>query len=141
MSGRAPTPGPSTACPRMADLPDEALDQVADYFRALSEPTRLQILELLRKHERSVGELARLCGFSAANVSRHLAVLNRHGLVARRSRGNSALYRTGDEAVYALCDLACGQAREATRARGEGVDQAVQAACRRRGRTRDTTRP
>lgn len=96
------------ACPRMNNLPPEAMERVAAYFQALSEPTRLQILNLLREQERNVGELAELCGFTAANVSRHLALLTRHGLVARESRGTSAYYRIADESVYQLCDLVCG---------------------------------
>ena len=96
-----------SACTRMEDLPDEALDQVAAYFQALSEPTRLRILNLLRKQERSVGELAQLCGYSSANISRHLTLLTRHGLVTRESRRNSAIYTIADESVYALCDLVC----------------------------------
>ena len=96
------------ACPNMEGLPDEALAQVAAYFQALSEPTRLQILNLLRQQERSVGELAQLCGSSSANISRHLTLLTQHGLVARESRGNSAIYSIADESVYALCDLVCG---------------------------------
>ena len=92
----------------MEGLPDEALAQVAAYFQALSEPTRLQILNLLRQQERSVGELAQLCGYTSANISRHLALLTQHGLVARESRGNSAIYSIADESVYALCDLVCG---------------------------------
>ena len=73
--------------PNMENLPTEALEQVAGYFQALSEPTRLQILSLLREGERNVGELAQACGYTSANISRHLAVLAKHGLVARDSRG------------------------------------------------------
>ena len=91
----------------MGNLPPEALEEVAGYFQALSEPTRLQILNLLRQGERNVGELAQLCGFTAANVSRHLAMLTKHGLVERESRGTSAFYRIADESVYELCDLVC----------------------------------
>ena len=98
----------------MENLPPEALTEIAAYFRALSEPTRLNILNLLRQQERNVGELAQLCGFSAANISRHLAMLTQHGLVQRESRGTSAYYRIADESVYALCDLVCGKiARQA----------------------------
>mgnify|MGYP002134630766 FL=1 len=92
----------------MEGLPDEALAQVAAYFQALSEPTRLQILNLLRQREHSVGDLAQRCGFSAANISRHLTLLTQHGLVQRTSRGNSAIYSIADPSVYALCDLVCG---------------------------------
>lgn len=92
----------------MEGLPPEALVQVAAYFQVLSEPTRLQILNLLREGERSVGELAQLCQYSAANVSRHLTMLQQHGLVERESRGNSVYYRIADESVYQLCDVVCG---------------------------------
>ena len=97
-----------SVCPTMKSLPPEALTQVADYFRALSEPTRLQILNLLRGGEHNVGELAGACDCTSANISRHLSVLTRQGLVGRDLRGTSAYYRIADESVYALCDLVCG---------------------------------
>lgn len=106
-SGIMTSPSPSE-CPSMQGLPPEALEQVAAYFQALSEPTRLRILNLLREGERNVGDLAQACGYTAANVSRHLAMLMQHGLVARESRGTSVYYRIADESVYALCDLVCG---------------------------------
>ena len=92
----------------MEGLPPEALTQVAAYFQALSEPTRLQILNLLRGGERNVGELAQACGYTSANISRHLSLLMQHGLVARESRGTAVYYRIADDSVYALCDLVCG---------------------------------
>lgn len=92
----------------MEHLPPEALAVVATYFQALSEPTRLQILNLLRQQERNVGELAELCACSAANISRHLTQLTRHGLVSRETRGTAAYYRIADPSVYELCDLVCG---------------------------------
>jgi DNA-binding transcriptional ArsR family regulator len=95
-------------CTSMEGLPPEALQQVAAYFQALSEPTRLRILNLLRDGEQNVGDLAQQCGFTAANVSRHLAMLTRHGLVVRESRGTSVYYRIADPSVFALCDLVCG---------------------------------
>ena len=95
-------------CAYMKGLPPEALQEVAAYFQTLSEPTRLQILNYLREGERNVGELAQLCGYTAANVSRHLAMLTKHGMVARESRGTSVYYRIADDQIYALCDLVCG---------------------------------
>jgi AraC-like DNA-binding protein len=56
----------------MEGLPPEALAQVASYFQALSEPTRLQILNLLREGERNVGEIAQQCGFvDASSFTQH----------------------------------------------------------------------
>ena len=104
----------------MQDLPKEALEKVASYFQALSEPTRLTLLNLLRGGERNVGELAQLTGFTPANVSRHMALLSSHGLVARESRGTSVYYRMADPSVYQLCDLVCGNlARQFERAASE----------------------
>jgi len=99
-----PTPG----CSRMQDLPKEALEKVASYFQALSEPTRLSLLNLLRSGERNVSELAQLCGFTTANISRHLTMMSKHGLVKREGRGTSVFYRIADPTIYALCDLVCG---------------------------------
>lgn len=99
---------PSPGCRSMQGLPPEALKQVAAYFQTLSEPTRLQILNLLRDGERNVGELAELCGYTSANTSRHLSFLMQHGLVTREARGPAVYYRIADESVYALCDLVCG---------------------------------
>ncbi len=92
----------------MQDLTIAAMEQIAAYFTALSEPTRLQMLSILRDGERNVGELAQQCGYTSANISRHLAVLSKHGLVAKESRGTSVYYRIADESVYTLCDLVCG---------------------------------
>ena len=102
-AGRRPA-----GCPTMKGLPPEALEQVAAYFQALAEPTRLQILNLLREGERNVGDIAQLTGFTAANVSRHLALLAERGLVARDARGTSVWYRIADPSIYELCDLVCG---------------------------------
>lgn len=104
----------------MEGLPPEALDQVAAYFQALSEPTRLQILNLLRSGERNVGELAQACGYTSANISRHLSQLMQRGLVERESRGTAVYYRIADPSVYALCDLVCGNIARQLEQRAEG---------------------
>jgi len=120
------------ACPRMEGLPKEALEQVAAYFQALSEPTRLSLLNLLRGGERNVGELAQLCGFTAANISRHMALLTQHGLVERESRGTSVYYRIADESVYALCDLVCGSVAKQLERQARGRDVFARTARRAR---------
>jgi DNA-binding transcriptional ArsR family regulator len=103
-------------CSAMENLPPEAMRDVAAYFQALSEPTRLQLLNLLREGERNVGDLAQLTGFTAANISRHMSMLSQQGMVARESRGTSVYYRISDDSIYALCDLVCGNiARELER--------------------------
>jgi DNA-binding transcriptional ArsR family regulator len=127
-------PARATACPPMQSLPPEALLQVASYFQALAEPARLQLLNLLRESERNVGELAELTGYSAANVSRHLALLTKHGLLAREARGNSAYYRIADASIYALCDLVCDSI--ARRIERTAHERAAFAAPAKRAKTR-----
>ena len=126
---------------RMEGMPTKALEHVAAYFQTLSEPTRLQILNFLRRGERNVGDLATSCGYTAANISRHLAMLAQHGLVARESRGTSVYYRIADPSIYDLCDLVCGNiARQVERTSREGSAfvQATKlnAGDKRRGRRR-----
>ena len=61
-------------------------------FVAVAEPTRRQILELLRERERPVGELVRHLKISQPGVSKHLRVLRDAGLVRVRPEGRRRLY-------------------------------------------------
>lgn len=90
-------------------LDDRALGYVADYFRALAEPLRLKIVNALREGEHNVSELTELCGCSQANVSKHLSLLSKAGLIEREARGTSVYYHIADTCIYDLCDLVCGQ--------------------------------
>jgi DNA-binding transcriptional ArsR family regulator len=65
---------------------EELLDRV---FSALAHSTRRRLVHLLAERERSVGELAAPFAMSLAAVSKHLAVLERAGLVRRRKRGRT----------------------------------------------------
>jgi DNA-binding transcriptional ArsR family regulator len=106
---RAPASAAECITPIALDqLPPAALEHVANYFRTLSEPMRLRILNVLGTCELSVGEIAEQAQSSVANISRHLAQMARHGLIARSSRGNSVYYRIADPAVHDLCELVCG---------------------------------
>lgn len=93
----------------MKNLDDRALVHVAEYFRALSEPLRLKILNTLSGRPHNVGELTELLDSSQANVSKHLATLTRLGFVERVAQGTSAYYKIADPRVQQLCELVCGQ--------------------------------
>lgn len=100
-----------------------APELVGKYFRALGDPTRVRILELLRAHgELSVGELVERLALSQPKVSNHLACLRWCGFVVTRREHPTVLYRIADERVSQL--LALGSALLADNA--EHV-----AACRR----------
>lgn len=89
-------------------LPDQPLEAevVAKYFRGFGDPTRVRILDLLRSHERSVGELVELLGEPQPKVSSHLACLRWCGFVGSRREHRTVFYWVEDERVGAMLDLA-----------------------------------
>jgi DNA-binding transcriptional ArsR family regulator len=66
--------------------------QPALVMKALGEPRRIAILELLRKGPRAVGEIAAEVDVSQQAVSQHLAILDRAGLVEARKEGTRNVY-------------------------------------------------
>ena len=89
-------------------LPEDLAELIARRFRALGDPLRVRILDLLRDGELSVSALADQLGAGQQNVSKHLAVLVDAGMLARRKDGNHVYYRIADEGVFALCEQVCG---------------------------------
>ena len=89
-------------------LPDELVELIAERFRALGEPTRIKLLDRLREGEATVLELTRIVGTTEQNISKHLGVLQRTGIVGRRRQGNFSYYSIADQAVFALCEAVCG---------------------------------
>ncbi len=89
-------------------LPDELSELIAARFRVLSEPMRIMLVDRLREGEACVGELIEATGASQQNVSKHLGVLLRAGIVGRRRQGTFAYYRIVDGGVFGLCEQVCG---------------------------------
>jgi DNA-binding transcriptional ArsR family regulator len=89
-------------------LPDDLVVLIAERFRALSEPTRIKLLDHLRAGEATVLDLTDAIGTTQQNVSKHLGVLHRAGVVARRRQGNFVYYSILDAGVFELCDTVCG---------------------------------
>ncbi|MBL8748060.1 MAG: winged helix-turn-helix transcriptional regulator [Planctomycetes bacterium] len=102
------------------------LERVAEQFRALAEPSRLRLMNLLFAGERTVGELVEASGLSLANASKHLGLLHRVGWVERRKEGQTVVYSLADERSQQLCDIMC------TRVRKLAAAEAAIAAPRRR---------
>jgi DNA-binding transcriptional ArsR family regulator len=89
-------------------LPEDLAELIARRFRALSDPLRVRLLDLLRDGELSVNVLAEQLGAGQQNVSKHLAVLADAAMVARRKEGTHVYYRIADDGVFALCEQICG---------------------------------
>jgi rhodanese-related sulfurtransferase len=79
---------------------DELYAQFARIGKALSNPHRLELLELLAQGERSVEDLAAEANLPIANASQHLQVLRAAQLVDVRRDGLYAYYRLSDERVF-----------------------------------------
>lgn len=78
----------------------------AELFKALSHPTRIRILELLREGELSVSELQLALGPEGSTISQQLAILRMKNLVDTRRAGNAIYYRLRDPQIKELLDAA-----------------------------------
>lgn len=92
-------------------LTKEALQIIADRFRVLGQPLRLQLLNELQFGERSVGQLVEATGSNQANVSKHLNLLANTRMLCRRKSGLNVYYVICDPIVFQLCELMCSKLR------------------------------
>ena len=92
-------------------MPEALADLLAERFRVLSEPMRIKLLDRLRDGDATVHELQEGLGGSQQNVSKHLGVLLRAGMVSRTKEGTSAHYAIAEPGVFDLCDQVCGGLR------------------------------
>ena len=105
------TSSAATARHESAEMSWEALELVADRFRALSEPILLRILQILQNGETGVSALVEGAGSTQPNISKHLKVLQDVGLIKRRQVGTSARYSIADEMAFELCEMVCSRLR------------------------------
>lgn len=85
------------------------VERAADLFGLLSTPVRLRIILELRSGEKSVGELLAGVQGGQPNMSQHLTMMYRAGLVARRKQGAQVYYRIANESVVSVCKIVCTQ--------------------------------
>lgn len=77
----------------------------AEIFQALSHPTRIAIVDLLRGGERSASQIIEELGLEQANASQHLAVLRTRQIVLSRKTGNQVFYSLRDPVLLKVLDL------------------------------------
>lgn len=82
---------------------DRAIERAADVFGLLATPTRLRIVCALMEGESNVSDLVERLAVSQPNMSRHLAVLYRGGVLGRRRAGAQIFYRVDHAQVRGLC--------------------------------------
>jgi len=96
-------------------MDDKAYEIQAEYFKALSHPTRIKIVQYLKKGERCVCEIAPYLREEQSNVSRHLAALKRVGILSCRKEGVSVYCKIEDENIYKIFDLALSSVKKTAR--------------------------
>ncbi len=106
-------------------VPDGLAVLIAERFRVLGEPMRIRALDHLRDGAMSVGALAAALGTSQQNVSKHMSLLHRGGIVSRERVGNEVHYAIADQGVFDLCEHVCGGMQAHLRELSELIGQEV----------------
>jgi ArsR family transcriptional regulator len=78
----------------------------AEFFKALANPLRIRILELLRAGPLSVTQLLEATGAPGSSLSQQLAVLRSRGILSTERRGTTVIYSVPDPALFELLDVA-----------------------------------
>ena len=77
----------------------------ADICQILANPKRLQILNLLKWGELSVGALVQAMGVAKANLSQHLSLMRQKGILATRREGTTIYYRLAILPITEACEI------------------------------------
>ncbi len=95
----------------------------ASILKAVAQPTRIRILELLRGGERCVCEIIPILQEEQSNISKHLASLRNAGIVNLRRKGASNYYSVRHPEVFRILDLAQKMVRNEMRRSTEMLKQ------------------
>jgi DNA-binding transcriptional ArsR family regulator len=87
----------------------EVFDRAAELFGLLSTPVRLRIISALCEGEKNVGQLLEHIEVAQPNMSQHLNMLYRAGVVAKRRNGAQVFYRIAGNSARMLCRVVCTQ--------------------------------
>jgi len=98
---------PEAPPPTGIKVSPQVLGHVADYFKVLSEASRLHLLCELRSGPKNVSELLTATGMGQANVSKHLKILTDAGILSRHPNGVSVYYQIQNPACFELCEVVC----------------------------------
>lgn len=81
-------------------MADEIVNKLtADFLKSLAHPVRVKVLNMLEPGERCVCELIEEIEIEQSNLSQHLAVMKRQGLIESRKEGTKVIYRVSSPSV------------------------------------------
>ncbi len=92
-----------------ADSAGQVFQAAAELFSVLSTPMRLKILSVLCHGELAVSQMLEQIDSSQPNLSQHLNVLYRSGILTKRKEGTQVIYRIQSERAMTLCRSVCTQ--------------------------------
>jgi DNA-binding transcriptional ArsR family regulator len=87
----------------MRRLSDEQVTLIAQRARAMGDPTRVRIIDLLARNEQPVGQIAAVLDSQQSTISKHLQVLFNAGLVGRRREASTVIYSIADVELAEWC--------------------------------------
>lgn len=77
----------------------------SEIFKIMSNPKRLEILDIIKDKEVTVNEISKLLGTRKSNTSQHLAYLRFTGIVTARRSGKNIFYKLLDPKIIESCQL------------------------------------
>jgi ArsR family transcriptional regulator len=77
----------------------------AEICKTLAQPKRLMLIHELRAGEKSVSQLSSILEISQPNISQHLSILRKRGIVTTRREGATVYYRLSSPRIGQACDL------------------------------------
>jgi DNA-binding transcriptional ArsR family regulator len=99
--------GAAEGCFELSALSPCSLGMVAEVFKSLGEPNRLQILSALQTGPQNVTGIMQLTGLGQANASKHLKMLTQQNLVSRRQEGVCVYYEISNPRIFEICSIVC----------------------------------
>jgi len=85
-------------------MKEEIFELEADILKAFAQPTRLKILECLRRRERSIHEIVHAIHGEQSNVSRHISLMQKSHLVTTRKDGVKVMVKVTDPEIFSILD-------------------------------------
>jgi len=87
-----------------AFMEERVLELKAEILKALAQPTRLKILELLRNGEKCICEIVPAINGEQSNISRHISLMQKSHLVTTRKDGVKVMVKVNDPKVFEILD-------------------------------------
>jgi ArsR family transcriptional regulator len=85
-------------------MEERVLELKAEILKALAQPTRLKILELLRHGEKCICEIVPVINGEQSNISRHISLMQKSHLVTTRKDGVKVMVSVKDPEIFKILD-------------------------------------